>query len=482
MVDVGSNSVRMVVFEGHCRAPAVLYNEKVMCGLGAQLNETGALDPEGKMRALGALRRFSALAPGLRIGALCGVATAAIREAVDGPAFRDMVEQETGIRLAIASGADEARLAAKGVLFGNPSADGVVVDLGGGSLEFTRIRRGEVTEGTTTPLGPLRLNAFDLAGDAEDEMDRHLREIGGEYTLDGGTLYLVGGSWRALAKVQMIRSAHPVQVIHEYRMSRREAEALCDQVAAETPEELIALPGVSANRVGFMPLSAKLLKRVMHWTDPGDIRCSGFGLREGVCLENLPESIRSQDPLIAACREQEMRRARAPGFGSELGDWVQMVLPPRSPREARLMRAAATLSDVNWRTHPDFRAEGCWETVTRTSITDVGHEGRVWLGAALVVRYKARGKRRLAEMPEVSLLGEEELDRAEKLGLALRLGATLAGAAPGILQHSRVFKTDELLTLELDPEIRGFAGEEVDKRLGHLARAMELEWELRFRD
>ncbi|MEM9100612.1 MAG: Ppx/GppA family phosphatase, partial [Pseudomonadota bacterium] len=478
MVDVGSNSVRMVVFEGNSRAPAVLYNEKVMCGLGAQLAETGALDPQGKMRALGALRRFSALAPGLRIGALCGVATAAIREAVDGPAFRELVEQETGIRLIVASGVEEARLAAKGVLFGNPSADGVMVDLGGGSLEFTRIRRGEVAEGTTTPLGPLRLSAFDQDGKAEDEIDRHLGEIGEAYKLEGGTLYLVGGSWRALAKVQMVRSAHPVQVVHEYRMSRREAETLCDEVASETPETLITMQGVSSSRVGYLPLSAKLLRRVMYWTDPSEIRCSGFGLREGVCLENMPESIRSQDPLIAACREHEMRRARAPGFGSELGDWVQMVLPPRSPREARLMRAAATLSDVNWRTHPDFRAEGCWETVTRTSITDVGHEGRVWLGAALVVRYKTRGRRRLEEMPEVSLLGEEELDRAEKLGHALRLGVTLSGAAPGILQHSRVFKTDELLTLELDPEIRGFAGEEVEKRLAHLARDMDLDWEL----
>ncbi|MEM8791572.1 MAG: exopolyphosphatase [Pseudomonadota bacterium] len=478
---MGSNSVRLAVFEGHCRAPAVLYNEKVMCGLGAQLNETGALDPEGKIRALGALRRFAALAPGLRIGALRGVATAAIREAVDGPAFRDLVEEETGIRLAIASGADEARLAAQGVLFGNPSADGVVVDLGGASLEFTRIRRGVVDEGTSVPIGPLRLNAADIEGDIEDEMDRHLREIGATYGLDGGTLYLVGGSWRALARVQMIRSEHPIEVIHEFRMSRREAEALCARVAEETPEELITLPGVSANRVGFLPLSARLLQRVMHWTDPGDIRCSGFGLREGVCLENLPDSIRRQDPLIAACREMELRRARAPGFGAELGDWVQMVLPPRSPREARLIRAAAILSDVNWRTHPDFRAEGCWETVTRTSITDIGHEGRVWLGAALVVRYKTRGRRRMEETGQISLLSEEELDRAEKLGLALRLGVTLAGAAPGILQYSRVFQTEDSLILELDPEIRAFAGEEVEKRLGHLARAMDLNWELRFR-
>ncbi|MEM7671581.1 MAG: exopolyphosphatase, partial [Pseudomonadota bacterium] len=341
VVDVGSNSVRMVVFEGHCRAPAVLFNEKVMCGLGSQLQTTGALDPAGKQRALAALRRFAALAPGLHVGALSGIGTAAIRDAVDGPAFRDEIAEETGIRLEIASGADEARLAGQGVLFGNPSSDGVVIDLGGASLEFTRLIKGRVADGVSTPLGPLRLNDALMRSEAEfqAEVDHALDALPGLYSLDGGTLYLVGGSWRALARIQMIRSEHPIEVIHEFRMSRREAENLCTSIAESDPTDLMALPGVSANRVGFLPYAARLLARVMRRIDPGDLRLSGFGLREGVCLENLPDSIRMQDPLISACQEQEARRARAPGFGAELADWLQMAIPPTDRQELRLMRA-----------------------------------------------------------------------------------------------------------------------------------------------
>lgn len=482
VVDVGSNSVRMVVFEGHCRVPEALFNEKAMCGLGAHLHRTGALDPEGAARALAALRRFAALAPGLGVGALCGIATAAIREAADGSAFRDRVERETGIRLAVASGAEEARLAAQGVLFGNPSADGLAADLGGASLEFARIRRGEALNGATMPLGPLRLNGPSASeADEGEAMDRHLREVAASCGLDGASLYLVGGSWRALARVRMIRTGHPVEVIHEFRMSRDEAETFCRQVAGETPKALAALPGVSRLRAEFLPFSARLLLKIMHWIGPGDVRFSGFGLREGLCFEHLPVHIRRQDPLIAACREQEKRRARAPGLGGELDRWVRAILPPRSPEEDRLTCAAALLSDVNWRTNPDFRAEGCWETVTRVQITDIGHEGRVWLGAALVALHKSRDRKRFEDSPQIALLNPDELERAGKLGLALRLGVALAGAAPGILGRSRIFRDGNCLILELGPEIRAFAGEEVEKRLARLARAMTLDRELRIR-
>ncbi|MEM8699961.1 MAG: Ppx/GppA family phosphatase [Pseudomonadota bacterium] len=480
IVDVGSNSVRLVVFEGHCRAPAVVFNEKVMCGLGARLQDTGALDPEGKARALAALRRFSALTAGLNVGALAGVGTAALRDAVDGPAFRNEIEAETGIRLEIASGADEARLAAQGVLFGNPGAEGVVIDLGGASLEFGRIEGGAVTEGLTTPLGPLRLAAGGrTTSEIDREITRFLDTLRETYGLDGGTLYLVGGSWRALARIEMLRRQHPVEVIHEFTLDRAEAEGLCAWTAAASREDLEALGGLSSNRIPHLPLAARLLGHILRLLDPGRIVASGFGLREGLCLENLPPQIQAEDPLISACLEQEKRRARSPGFGAELAEWVETVLEPLSPREARLFCAAAHLADVNWRTHPDFRADGCWETVTRTSLTDIGHDGRVFLGAALVMRYKSRSRKRLEGKPEMALLTEAEFDRAEQLGQVLRLGGTIAGHAPGILPYCRAQLSDTHLTLDFAKPVRGFTGEEVEKRLALAARALGRDWAIR---
>ncbi|MEM7507436.1 MAG: Ppx/GppA family phosphatase [Pseudomonadota bacterium] len=479
VVDVGSNSVRMVVFEGHHRAPSVVFNEKVMCGLGARLQETGALDPQGKQRGLRALRRFAALAPGLHVGALAGVGTAAIRDAVDGPAFRDEIERETGIRLTIASGADEARLAAQGVLFGNPRARGVVIDLGGASLEFAHIAKGKVGEGLTTQLGPLRLARIGEEAGIDAEIKRQLASVAESHHLGGGTLYLVGGSWRALARAAMSRSGYPVEVIHEFVMDPKRTQQLCAWLAEAGEEDLAGLTGISSARLAHLPLAARLLNHVIDALEPGQLMVSAFGLREGICLENLADHVREQDPLIASCKDQELRRARVPGFGAELADWVETLLPPVDRQEARLMRAAAYLADVNWRTHPDFRAQGCWETVTRTTLTDIGHKGRVWLGAALVIRHKARWRKRLDQMKTMNLLTETEVDRAVQLGLILRLGGTVAGHAPGILRRCKIMREGDKLVLSFEPGMEHLAGEEVEKRLGHAARALELEPEIR---
>ncbi|MGL4280840.1 MAG: exopolyphosphatase, partial [Albidovulum sp.] len=115
VVDVGSNSVRMVVFDGAARSPAYFYNEKVMAGLGQGLAETGRLNPKGRERALAALKRFAALAKGMSLPPLPCVATAAVREAADGPEFQAQVERETGLKLWVIDGQEEARLSAQGV-------------------------------------------------------------------------------------------------------------------------------------------------------------------------------------------------------------------------------------------------------------------------------------------------------------------------------------------------------------------------------
>ena len=468
VVDVGSNSVRLVVFEGGCRSPAVVFNEKALCGLGARLAETGRLDPEGVARARRALARFAALAPQLGVGRLAGVATAAVREAADGAAFRERIARETGIELSVASGAEEARLAAQGVLFGNPRADGVVADLGGASLELSRIGGGRPGPGRTTPLGPQRLTG------SRTEVRKHIRKVlgglPGEYRLDGRHLYLVGGAWRALARAEMARVDYPLKVLHEYTLEAEAAMALGNWAARSRPEGLAELPGVSANRVQAMPLTGRLLAELVDILEPGQVSVSAFGLREGVCLDQIPAALREEDPLIAACRAQEARRARCPGFGAELGPWVARLLAPEDPEESRLLHAAALLADVNWRTHPDYRAQGCWETVTRTSITDLGHRGRVFLAAALVARHSRKG----ADGPAMALLDAGTSERALIAGQAMRLGAVIAGSAPGILARARIAAAGGRLTLRLTGRAGALSGEEVDKRLGLLARAMGL--------
>lgn len=475
VVDVGSNSVRMVVYDGPSRSPQVIFNEKVLCGLGSEISQTGRLAPRGIERALVALTRFSALSPQLRVGAIAGIATAAVRDAEDGPAFVSEVQRRTGIRLRVATGSEEGELAARGVLFGNPSARGLVADLGGASLEFCAVADGTVGTGHTTPLGPLRLGKAGSSAAAQDrEIRRHLADLPAGCTAKGETLYLVGGAFRALARAEMSRRSYPLTVLHEYRLSADQAATLGKWAAGQSRDALGALQGVSQNRVGDMPLVARLLTHLVRQTKARWVQISGFGLREGVCLDNLSLALRDEDVLLAGCRDQEARRARAPGFGEELGAWVAGVLEPESAEEDRLIRAACLLCDVNWRTHPDYRANMCWETVTRVSITDLGHEGRVFLGTALVARHKTPRKA-MESLPAAALLPEARRQRATQVGLAMRLGSVAAGHATGVLPFADLAREDGRLVLRLRGPARPFLGEEVEKRLANLARSLELD-------
>lgn len=473
VVDVGSNSVRMVVFEGGRRCPAMVYNERAICGLGADLNRTGRLSAQGRERCLLALNRFMSLAPGLKIGALVGVATAAIREAEDGPAFRDEIEARTGIRLDIASGADEARLAAQGVLFGTPDADGVVVDLGGASMELSAVKSGRVGAGVSTPLGPLRLgDLFGRTGEVRALIGETLAphaSIG-----EGGRLYLVGGAWRAFGRVHLFRSDHPMNVLHEFTFTPEDARQTAAWLLTAGDEAVAGVPGLSSSRRSVLRYAALLLEGLIETLHPSEVMISGFGLREGVCFEYLTDAIRAQDPLLSSCVGHEHTRARAPGFGAELADWLLAAVPATDPREERLIHAACHLVDVNWRAHPDYRATSCLDSVTRVNVSGAGHRGRAFIGACLLTRYKG-GRKILSQHPVMqTLLTEDERQRAAAIGSVMRLGATLAGAIPGYLARIALENTGEALILRAGEDCALANGEEVSKRLSQAQRALGL--------
>ncbi|MEL6574867.1 MAG: Ppx/GppA family phosphatase [Pseudomonadota bacterium] len=471
VVDAGSNSVRLVVYEGASRAPAVVFNEKVMCGLGAEIAETGRLSPEGRARALRAITRFAAVAEHLHVATLAGVATAAIRDAADGPAFREDVARLTGIRLKVASGADEARFAASGVLYGNPGAEGVVVDLGGASMELCPVSGGLPGVGVTTPLGPLRLAR---EADPDSVITEALASVAPALRRRGLRLFLVGGAWRALARADIERRGYPLKVLHEYAMTAAQARTLARFAARATPEMLAGMEGVSENRAGALPMAGRLLRGLVDALAPVRITISAFGLREGVVFEAMAPALRSEDPLLAAAAEMERLHARAPGFGAELGNWLIEAMAPANRQERRLMQTACLLVDVNWRTHPDHRHQACWEAATRVALTDLGHEGRVLLATALAARYR-RVKAATPETEVAELVDPSDLSRALALGLGMRLGCTIAAASPGVLPHCRLDKSGGRFRLLLDGPARELAGEDVEKRFAQFARAMGAE-------
>lgn len=478
VVDVGSNSVRLVIFDGAARSPAYFYNEKILCGLGSGLSETGKLNPEGKQRALAAIRRFQTIANGMKMAPLSAVATAAVREADDGPAFREQVFQETGLRLFVIDGSEEARLSAQGVLLGWPWADGMVCDIGGSSMELAMVHDGKVGKRETSDLGPLKLR--DLSGGKKAVrayVHNKLEELKTKMGDIPPRLYLVGGSWRAIAKLDMERRGYPLRVLHEYEMKPQNLRDTLRWI--ELTEDLGPLrtaAGISAERMALVPQAAQVLSGVLKVLKPKNIYVSSYGLREGLLYEEMPKKLRARDPLMEACQFAEAKDARVPGFGKALYSFVKPLFPKADANKTRLIRAACLLHDVSWRSHPDFRAEMCFDYATRANLGGLSHTGRVYLGLALMHRYK--NARIPSFDPLASMLSEKEIDEAQILGRAMRFGGMFTAQKSDHMGTLKWLPKKSRLILSMDTHIAPLFGEVAQARFASLAKAMEAETEV----
>ena len=475
VVDVGSNSIRMVVFDGAARSPAYFYNEKVMAGLGQGLASTGMLNPEGAARGMAALKRFAALADGMGIKPLTCVATAAVREAKDGPAFRKAVEKETGLKLWVIDGEEEARLSAQGVLLGWPEARGLVCDIGGNSMELAEVADGKVGKRISTPLGPFRLQQVQ-GGESglRDHIRKVMEDAADKMGRNHDQIYLVGGSWRAIARLDMLRTDYPMTVLHEYRLTPEAAIETVKWIAGKTIPEMRAATGISQSRMELVPLASLVLKQLVESLRPKSLAVSSYGIREGLLYEQMPAELRSRDPLIEAARFSERQMARMPGFGKKLYQFLQPLFAKVPPERDRLIRAACLLHDTTWRTHPDYRADACFDNVTRANMAALSHPERVFLGLSLLHRYKnSRTNSPMARL--FDLLTEEEMRDAEVLGKAMRFGAMFSVKDPAEAGTLKVHPKKGQLELRLTKTGAALMGEVAEARFRALANALGLE-------
>lgn len=469
VIDIGSNSVRLVVFDGAVRSPTYFFNEKIYCGLGTEIEATGKLSPEGRQSAMLALCRFASLLPALGVKRVEAVATAALREATDGAAFSAELEAASGLKINIISGEEEGRFAALGVLLGDDGARGMVVDIGGASMEIATVRDGEVGECVTTPLGPFRLSATEKTGEALDSyIAATLRETWPSDATDG-PCYLVGGGWRAFASIAMGREDYPLHVLHGYEMSVDHARDVARWIAASHPADLVKA-GLSKTRAANAPWTAHVLLQLIETRRPERFILSACGLREGVLFNMLPPAIRAGDPLTQSARVMECRAARFPGFGDELAGWLAPILPEVPER---LLRAACLLSDVNWRIHPDYRALACFATATQSSLVGLSHHDRVLLAVALAYRYKG-ARSALSGQAPVALLDKQMLGKAEALGRLIRLGAMVTGTAVGLLHDLKLTRSATELVLNVPRGLKAMISPTVEARLRSAAQPLGL--------
>lgn len=442
IVDIGSNSIRLVVFGGSPRAPAMLFNEKLMAGLGRGVVQGGRLDPENVAQALSGLARFGALLRLISPRSVRVVATAAVREAADGAAFLEQV-RALGLPAELLSGEGEALAAGYGVIAAHPDADGLVADMGGGSLELVRISGGEVHEHVSMPFGAMRVAAIRASGPGRlrKRLRKALSELDWIAAAAGKPLYLVGGSWRALARVHMHLTDWPLPVLGDYGFSAADARQLKLDVRAMGTARLAAIPGVSSSRVLQLDDAAALLTALAGEVMPGRVVISTNGLREGLLYQDLEPEMRALDPLLEGVRHAVEGQQQVPGYAEALLAWSDPALPDEPAEERRLRHAACLIAGTGWAANPDFRAIAGEDMALHGNWIGVTAADRAIMAMALHVGLGGNPEAPPALLAR--LAGERRLERARAWGFAMRLAQRLAGGAPQALAQ---------VPLSIDPE------------------------------
>jgi exopolyphosphatase/guanosine-5'-triphosphate,3'-diphosphate pyrophosphatase len=492
IVDIGSNSVRLVAYQGLSRALTPIFNEKAMCALGKGVITSGRLAEEGVEKALKALRRFRALCETMAIDDIAVIATAAARDAANGPAFLDAARAAVGRDIALLSGRREAELSALGVVSAIHAPDGVVGDLGGGSLELIDVAGRVRGDGVTLPLGGLAL--MDASKRSTREASRIARRAIAEAKplaeLRGRTFYAVGGTWRALAKLHMRQCNYPLDVMHNYRIQTSEAAEFVELVeridseayrtAGRDPSR-IAMPSIAAVSAARRPLlayGAIVLDEIIRRAKPKEIVISAAGVREGLLYERLSATERAADPLLCAAREQGALLARAPAYGDELIGWSDAFMASceldETFEEKRLRHAACLLSDVAWRAHPDYRAQQATNIVTYGAFVGVDHPGRAFLALAVVFRHQGpEGEHDFTALR--GLLTTRLLIRARVLGALMRVAYLLSASMPGVLPQTPLRARHGRVTLSLPAARADLVSERLVNRVKAVARLLGLE-------
>lgn len=473
VVDIGSNSIRLVVFDRLSRAPVPLFNERVLCGLARGLDKTGRLNPEAMELALTNLVRFTRLARAMGARHFDLLATAAVREAGNGHEFVAEVERHCEAKVTVLSGMSEARLSALGVVAGTPGAAGVMGDLGGGSLELVKLDSGGMRDAVTLPLGPLRLE--EIAGGSRkaalEEIARHLDETGWLNEQAGQTFYPVGGAWRALARIQMEQTRYPLHIVHGYSLANNSAHDMADVISRLGPISLARMRGVSRRRLETLPCAALVLSQILHRMQPAQVTFSAFGLREGHIYDLLPPEEQARDPLLVAASELAASEARFGDLGEELFAWTAPLYPDETPEESRLRLAAGHLADIAWREHPDYRAEQVLFRILRLPLPAIDHGERAVLAYTAFIRYGGKAGAKEAKAA-LQLMSARQARRAEVLGLALRLGFIATGGTREILRELSLAPEGERLHLRLPDDGAVVSGDALERHLDALAKAL----------
>lgn len=475
VLDIGSNSVRLVVYERHARSLTPLYNEKSACALGRGLAQTGMIAYENIDRALTAIQRFALVCKLMRVGKIHVLATSAVREASNSKAFVDAVETTMGAPVNVLSGEEEAYFASLGAISGMPDFVGVVGDLGGGSLELFPISAGLGHTGETHELGVIRMqdDSTNSPHKAKGLASKRLKKsnlLNGQ----GGAFCAIGGTWRSLAKMHQVLRGYPLHMVQHYTVKADDMLELCEEIvdAVTAGKPYVGSEHASSSRRDLVPYGAAAMSEVLKAGKFDSVVFSAMGVREGYLYALLDEAERGVDPLIQMATDVNTLRSRAPAHADDLigftAAFLEAIGIAETPEEARLRKVVCYLADIGWRGHPDYRGEQAVDMVAYSSATGVDHAGRAFLAEVLAVRYMGLKHKSLSS--ELMALGGPAYSyRARLIGAAFRVGYPMSAAMPGVLPRTGFSVEKGALKLHLPADLAFLDGEHLRARLDQLA-------------
>ncbi len=485
VVDIGSNSVRLVVYEGAVRAPTPVFNEKIQCGLGRTLANNGRLPDAAMKQTISALRRFHAIARTLGAKNVRALATAAVREASNGEKFIDLAEAAIQQPIEILSGEREAELAGAGIKMGFMSPDGLAGDLGGGSLELIDIAGDQQSRAVTLPIGGLR-----LAGQSGGNLKKASAIVDAAHDAApwlsqgaGRAFHPVGGTWRAMAKLHMLKSDYPLRVMHGYAVETDALRTFCGRIvrSAGRDEKYDGYDNVSKARRDLLPYGALVIRKVLERAQPYEVVFSASGIREGLLYSLLNCTEQRKDPLLEACSDLAAQRSRSWEHARELKRWTDPLFDGKNgvdetAAEMRLRQAACLISDIGWRAHPDYRADQSLDTVINSALVSIDHPGRMYLALSISFRHAGLGEPRDKGVPQQyrKLVGPRLLTRARLIAGAVRVAHMVTAGMPGIIDETRLAIEGDNLRLYLPGAYGALNGDRLQRRLGSLARLLDL--------
>ncbi|MGO4571459.1 exopolyphosphatase [Microvirga sp. 2TAF3] len=481
IIDIGSNSVRLVAYEGLSRAPTPIYNEKVLCGLGRHVATTGRLDDDAVERALRALSRFRVLCETMDVAEVYVLATAAARDATNGPDFLAAAEQACGCRIQLLSGAKEALFSAYGVVSGFYKPDGLVGDMGGGSLELVDVQGALVGEGVTMPLGGLALQ--DLSGGSVKKAQKIIRAsleraAGHLEQLHGRTFYAVGGTWRALARLHQAVTDYPLHIMHNYIINPEDGLDFLHLVEEADAKTLKDIESISEARRPLLAYGAMLLEEIIRLGEPKEIAISALGVREGLLYDQLDPETRRLDPLLTAASDLNLLRSRSPRHGEELWEWTSRFIDsvglPETENEQHLRHAGCLLADIGWRAHPDYRGEQSLNLIAYGAFVGLDHPGRAYLALSIFFRHEGLSPDKVGSRIK-ALAGSRLMERARLLAAMMRVAYPVSVAMEGVLPQTPLTAQGRSVVLRLPRHMADLANERLVGRVRALAKLLNLE-------